>query len=467
MRNISSGSGVPTNAGRSGLGGAGSGGAALGAAPARLAPSGNPLPVRARPPGSVAARAATTAPITGAPTTSAAAPNPRRPEFPPWTDPLERGWTEIMGFITKLKRHARGGIADEEIARLQGHVCSFLWHLEFGLGDVSPTLKGYPNRVDDALRALTKEEHSNYMPSSVSRWAAAIYAKFERDNWVVGNPTTSTNNANDGAEPKSDDDTSSADGTEEEDNDNAAPAQAQAPAPTPAPIIAAAASTSPALRLPPPSHPIWGTAGVMHGVCLKLRPNGRSYILDPRYAQQKRDAAVFGHNGLTPGAWWPLQIAAYFHGAHGSHIKGIFGTAHDGAYSIVVSGAAAAYHGHNRDRDGGTTLYYSADSPERNDVAAPSAETRALLRSQATRSPVRVLRSAGRHNRAWAPAVGIRYDGLYVVAGRAMTPNGRGGHFWKFELRRVAGQLLDLDQIRASVPTRSQRIAEGRVRDGY
>ncbi|KAH6845801.1 PUA-like domain-containing protein [Chaetomium sp. MPI-CAGE-AT-0009] len=479
MRELSSGRRAPTDISPSGPGGAGFSGAAPGAAPARLSPLGtSTFPVRARPSGSGAARAASAAPITGDPNTSAPTPSPHRPQFAPWTQPLQRGRTEVLSFITKLKRHGRVNSPAAEITRRQESVCSFLWHLEFGLGEPTPTLKGYPNRVDEALRALTNAEHDEYMPREVSRWAATIYAKFKRENWGVSTPpngnnnnnntggdsNNNTNSTNDTAEAEDDDDTSSSESSEEEEDNDAAPA----PPPGPAPIVAAPASTTnAALRLPPPNHPIWGTAGVMHGVCLKLRPNGRSYLIDPRYADQRRDAAVFGHNGLTPGDWWPLQIAAFFRGAHGSHIKGIFGTASEGAYSVVVSGAAAAYHGHNRDRDQGGVLYYSADSPERNDVAAPSADTRALLRSHATGRPVRVLRSAGRHNPVWAPAVGIRYDGLYVVRRRAQTANGHGGHFWKFELHRVAGQLPALDQICGSVPSRGQRIAEGRVRDGY
>jgi hypothetical protein len=198
------------------------------------------------------------------------------------------------------------------------------------------------------------------------------------------------------------------------------------------------------------------------------RPNhARSYHIDPRYADQKQPANHFGHNGLTPGSWWPLQLAAVYHGAHGSPIKGIFGTPTDGAYSIVVSGRATPYQDLNEDRGG--TLLYSADRPTAagDNILHPSADTRALLRSEQTRLPVRVLRSAGPHNRAWAPSVGIRYDGLYVVARAVKASNGAGGRVWKFQLRRLRGQVPDLQTIRDSVPSRRQVRAEGRVRFGY
>ena len=394
MADFSSRSGAPTNAGPSRLSGAGLGGAPPGAAPARVSPLGNPiLPVRARASASAVATTATAAaaPVAGAPTTSAPAANSAIAQFPPWTRPLEQGRTEILSFITKLRAGHRATAA--EVARRQESVCSFLWHLEFGLGEPTPVSKGYPHRVDEALRSLTKEENREIMPEEVSRWAATITAKFERDNWSVSTPNNNNNannnNANNIGESEDEDDTASAEDSEESDED-AAPAPAPAPAPILAVTAVAATATTPAFRLPPPNHPIWGTAGVMHGVYIRWQ-HGRRYGLDPRYAHQKRDAAVFGHNGLAPGAWWPLQVAAWFAGAHGSHIKGIFGSVAEGAYSVVVSGAATAYHGQNGDRDRGTVLFYSADSPDRNDTAAPSADTRALLRSEQTRRPVTTI----------------------------------------------------------------------------
>ena len=76
----------------------------------------------------------------------------------------------------------------------------------------------------------------------------------------------------------------------------------------------------------------------MHGVVLKISSRRRDYILDSRYP--KRDAKVFGHNGLDVGQWWPMQIVALFNGAHGSKIGGISGNSQTGAYSIVTSGGA-------------------------------------------------------------------------------------------------------------------------------
>lgn len=254
----------------------------------------------------------------------------------------------------------------------------------------------------------------------------------------------------------------------------------------------------PALHLPPPNHPIWGQNGIMHGLYLQ---GAHTYRVDPRYAGQQRSAFQYGHNGLTPGDWWPLQAVAVFHGAHGQRVRGISGDPQRGAYSIVISGMAPEYR--DLDRDGGEVVWYSADRPNvevglgpratanpnnnnnnngnsgNNQPAAAltpaprpqySADTRALLASEQTGRPVRVLRSAGHRNRDWAPAVGIRYDGLYRVMRHIVSHNRHGGQFLKFELRRVnaAGNAgVTLNQLRATVPSRAQRNEEARVRDGY
>jgi hypothetical protein len=209
----------------------------------------------------------------------------------------------------------------------------------------------------------------------------------------------------------------------------------------------------------------------MHGLYIKpaiLNRRGRAYDFDPRYKAYKRDAKVHGHNGLVPGAWWPRQIVALYHGAHGSAYKGIFGNPTDGAYSIVISGQSKTYH--DLDRDSGDTVIYSADMPtggngDNSVAAAQSADTRALRTSIRTGRPVRVLRSAGK-DKEWAPAAGIRYDGLYRVVGEFQGDNGKGGTVVKFRLRRMGNQT-PLVTIRDSVPSPQQIRDEKRVKHGY
>jgi len=88
-------------------------------------------------------------------------------------------------------------------------------------------------------------------------------------------------------------------------------------------------------KLPPPNHPIWGVDGIMYGVA--KRRGG--VCLDPRYKHLVKNPKVFGLNGIENGTWYPRQLVARFHGAHGHQQAGIFGDAENGAYSIVVGGS--------------------------------------------------------------------------------------------------------------------------------
>ncbi|KAG7284682.1 hypothetical protein NEMBOFW57_009291 [Staphylotrichum longicolle] len=404
--------------------------------------------------------------------------------LPAWTGTMGRAWNEVMTFLVRARRRAGStGVPDAELARRTEQIRSFLWHLEFGHDVRISTLKGYPNRIDEALRLLSREDHRDRVPEDIAHWAAAIHAKFERDNWGQGNSRAGTTSHQNTLT------TTSRPITENNNSNNARPRRSRfatvnnttlpnrGPTPSHSPVSdhgdvpgpVAQPAAAPAIRLPPPDHPIWGTAGIMHGLYMTVRstPPRTTYHFDPRYLAQKRDAKVLGHNGLAPGDWWPLQMAALYAGAHGSAIKGICGSPTVGAYSIVVSGSSAVYH--SLDTDNGDILHYSADSPRTNLPSAPSADTRALQRSLATRGAVRVLRSAGRGagagTRVWAPEVGIRYDGLYRVVAQLHDTTATGHGYLKFR-RRIQGQR-PLAQIRDAVPSRQQKRDEARLRDGY
>lgn len=220
------------------------------------------------------------------------------------------------------------------------------------------------------------------------------------------------------------------------------------------------------VRLPPASHPIWGTQGIMHGLALKRGPR-KVHCLDERYLDKKREFKVFGHNGLEPGAWWPYQKLAHYHGAHGAPIKGISGNAASGAYSIVTSGSSGTYD--DMDRDFGDKLYYSADNShdntDPNNVAFTSNATRSLHKSLETGRPVRVLRSSG-GKKKYTPKLGIRYDGLYRVSRVRRETNSMGGLYEQFELDRLPGQR-SLDEIQAAVPSREQQDDFNKIKNGY
>ena len=228
------------------------------------------------------------------------------------------------------------------------------------------------------------------------------------------------------------------------------------------------------ISLPPPSHPIWGRNGIMHGLACKTNKTGRLVrVHNPTYYNEKRNPKVLGHNDHTPGAWWPYLGAAHFHGAHGSSQAGITGDPDRGAYSIVVS-PSSVYRELNEDR--GTDLWYSADKSTKNTSAAKtetSNPTRSLETSWKNGKPVRVLRKAPNkpdpRSRAIYPTVGFRYDGLYKVVDRKIGHNKLGGAFKLFKLER----LPDSDNAGVSwedvqkYPTKEQRRQFMQIKDGY
>ncbi|EGO55783.1 hypothetical protein NEUTE1DRAFT_124137 [Neurospora tetrasperma FGSC 2508] len=228
------------------------------------------------------------------------------------------------------------------------------------------------------------------------------------------------------------------------------------------------------VRLPPGSHPIWGLEGIMHGLARKTTKKGRAVLfLDPRYYNKKRNAKVFGHNDHTPGAWWPYQKAALFHGAHGAPQAGITGNPDLGTYSIVVS-ATSVYRDLNEDK--GTELWYSADkSAENADPlrAKTSNATRSLKIALKTHKPVRVLRHAGttcdpRRSPIY-PTVGIRYDGLYEVVDQKLGTNKNNGVFKRFKLVRLPDSMnagVSWEEVQR-YPTREQRRQFDQTKDGY
>ena len=105
---------------------------------------------------------------------------------------------------------------------------------------------------------------------------------------------------------------------------------------TPAQSVASASSApnietaTVSIRVPPQAHPIYGRNGIMFGVVVVKTSKTTTYRLDTRYSA--KDCKVFGHNDIVPGTWWPMQIVALFHGAHGSRMGGIAGSEQGGAY---------------------------------------------------------------------------------------------------------------------------------------
>jgi len=150
------------------------------------------------------------------------------------------------------------------------------------------------------------------------------------------------------------------------------------------------------------------------------------------------------------GDWYPKQLIALFHGAHGHQQSGICGDRNSGAYSIIVAGFYDSL-----DHDNGKTLYYSGSgSHENSDPRNPperTSGTSALVTSMENGTPVRVLRAHSGKSR-YAPLRGIRYDGLYYVI-QIQTPiNVQGGLYEQFLLVRLNGQ----HEINVNIPNQRQ-----------
>lgn len=356
-----------------------------------------------------------------------------------WNDSLLQGYMQVKLLAGKNIRSN-----PVEIEKRKPSVLAFFFHLEHVVG-ASPRLKANKEaRVDLVLRLV--KDRPDLFPEEIHRKGAELFDRFERENW--------------GENEASDDDSG---------DDTSAPALS-----SPASSLRARGpnetSGTVQTRSPPPNDPIWGLKGIMHGVAINPSGAMKSYVLDPEYITEKREAKVIGHNGLTPGDWWPMRRVALFHGAHGHPVGGISGSADTGAYSIVVSGRSNLYH--EMDQDMGERLYYSADNSTDNTnptrVDHVTNRTKSLMTSLRTGRPVRVLRSAavGRTDRPFAPSVGIRYDGLYTVVGHREAINQRGGKFWQFELVRNKDQR-SWQETRNASPTRQQVQAFNRIGRGY
>lgn len=334
---------------------------------------------------------------------------------------------EMLRVVQKLCVESRKakGIPDstsEPTKSLLPRLEAFLRWLETSV-EITPALK-QRSKIASGLELIFKKPEFHFEERTRER-AQQLYERWEAQNWGKGEVV----------EESTDDEslTGGSDGT----SPDAKRRRSSTTAQTSGAIIVPAT-----IRAPPKDHPIFGEHGIMHGVVLKISSRRRDYILDSRYP--KRDAKVFGHNGLDVGQWWPMQIVALFNGAHGSKIGGISGNSQTGAYSIVTSGGAYE----ELDEDRGNTLYYSGSrSHDNTDPKKPfpsSPGTLALKASQRTHNPVRVLRAAGaggkKSGSSWRPTVGIRYDGLNLVQSMQLKTNMNGGLYEQFKLVRMDGQ---------------------------
>ncbi|KAI1163530.1 hypothetical protein F5B18DRAFT_661712 [Nemania serpens] len=218
------------------------------------------------------------------------------------------------------------------------------------------------------------------------------------------------------------------------------------------------------IQLPSATDPMFGVEGIMHGIIPVTGGKRKDYRI--RTDLPRKSAKVYGHNDMPLGTWFPLQINAIFRGAHGARMAGIAGSVTTGAWSIVVAGTYE-----DLDTDDGDTLFYSGSNSHNNrdsQRAAPASQgTKALHASNATKNPVRVLRSGGsfgtRNQNRYLPSCGLRYDGLYRVVAYRQRRNRNGGLYDQFKLERLPGQT-PLAELQRNSPTTEQVFAHDQLR---
>ncbi|PPQ65052.1 hypothetical protein CVT26_015748 [Gymnopilus dilepis] len=130
-------------------------------------------------------------------------------------------------------------------------------------------------------------------------------------------------------------------------------------------------------------------------------------------------------------------------GVHKPLQAGIWGSAKEGAYSIVVSG------GYEDDKDEGDRITYtgaggrdsSASGKQVSDQKREYRDNAALFTSYITGKHIRVIRGASDDPAdIWAPFKGLRYDGLYKVTSARETTGKSGHSICEFVLERLPDQ---------------------------
>lgn len=190
---------------------------------------------------------------------------------------------------------------------------------------------------------------------------------------------------------------------------------------------------------------------LLRGIQRKIirgRPS-KNYSLIPEY-KFKKDASIAGDNGLVVGQWWPLQLCCVRDGAHGATEAGIY-VGNDGvAVSVVLSGSATRDQGPDtlnkptnkgyEDEDHLDVVWYCGNRGI-NGVMAD--RTKALVKAREKRACVRLIRSFKSKHKSvgdgiYAPAEGLRYDGLYRVMDQVWIS--KEDQTVKFKLVREQGQ---------------------------
>ena len=153
-----------------------------------------------------------------------------------------------------------------------------------------------------------------------------------------------------------------------------------------------------------------------------------SFSVDPEY-KFVDGCKYHGEGALVNGQWFPNQMLACIHGAHGSPDAGICGDVKNGAYSVVVSG------GYQNADEGEKLKYWGTEGTEKE----PSVRTKYMMESCKSKRPIRVIRSEGLPaTNIYRPTKGLRYDGLYLIDDYELREE-KTSHY-RFNMTRMDGQ---------------------------
>ncbi|KAF2166361.1 hypothetical protein M409DRAFT_23552 [Zasmidium cellare ATCC 36951] len=309
---------------------------------------------------------------------------------------------------------------------------------------MSPELKN-ETKIEDALKVILNDLF--HFPETFKTKATALLEKWQTEHWGGPAPVAVDSPLAGPSEAEADDEESSTSRKKRKVSQDTPETK----------------SAGVVMKVPY-DHAIWGKHGIMHGLALKKMESGRkSKVINPEYKHLQRNAKVYGHNDITVGRWFPYQLCAVFHGAHGTSQAGIT-PGPVGAYSIIVSGQYE-----DLDRDDGEVIFYSGsgshDNTDPGRVAAATAGTRSLHSNIDEGNPVRVLRSHSGMGR-YAPSKGLRYDGLYRVVSVSTPRNLKGGLYERFRLERLEEDQIPLEQCRAR-PNGRDLMDYDRIEHGY
>jgi putative restriction endonuclease len=146
---------------------------------------------------------------------------------------------------------------------------------------------------------------------------------------------------------------------------------------------------------------------------------------------------IFGHvPGYPEGSCFASRLELSEAGVHRPRVAGISGRGREGADSVVLAG------GYEDTQDFGREILYTGHGGrdvETGKQIGHQVLTRgnlALVTNNLLGLPVRVVRGA-RHPSPYAPSLGYRYDGLYVVSDYWRERGRSGFRIWRFRLVKL------------------------------